>query len=240
MLTRIRVTRAAHGELHSSPERLMMSYIRVMLRGTLPNGEVWSVNPAYNETTDAPSWDQGRGNAAAAAIGALLPPVDLRALASSAAVLASVRIERRSDGGTLIGAAEAGYSAGWAAAGSASKPAQTSCVISLRSTTPGASGRGRLYWPALGSTLAAATLRLSSPTPAAVAEAARSYLDSIETALKNNLQPAGSLIDYTLCVVSPTTSQRHDISRIEVGDILDVQRRRRDKMVETRNSVNYP
>lgn len=217
-----------------------MSYMRVMLRGTLPNAEVWSVNPAYNETTNISDWDQVRGNAAAKAIGALLPPVPLRKLASQQAPLASIRIERRSDDGVLIGAAEAAYTAAWAAAPAANMPPQTSCVLSLRSTTPGASGRGRLYWPALGATLAPTTLRLSAPTTTEVADAARSYLDSIETALKEQLSPSPSLIDYHLTVVSPTTHRRHDITRIEVGDILDVQRRRRDKMIESRVSSKYP
>lgn len=217
-----------------------MSYIRVMLRGTLPNGEVWSVNPAYNETTNVATWDQVLGNNAAQAIALIEPPADLRSLASVAAPLASVRIERRSDGGALIGAAETPYIAGWSTSTQPTKTPQTACVISLRTATPGSSGRGRLYWPALGATINTTTLRFSLPGNDVTAPAASSYLDAIETALKEELHATPSLIDLHLCVVSPTTGQRHDVDRIEVGNILDTQRRRRDRMIEARYSVSYP
>ena len=217
-----------------------MSYIRVSLRGTLPGGEAWSVNPCFNESTNIITWNQAEGNAAAIAIGAIVPPAALRELASTQAPLASIRVERRGDNDALIGAAEAAYTAGWAGTAGATKPYQSSVVLSLRSTTPGASGRGRLYWPALGAAIQTTNLRLFTPTPANIAAGAVSYLDGIETALKNAFHPSPALIDFHLAVVSRTTGQRHDIARIEVGDILDTQRRRRDKAVETYTSAVYP
>ena len=68
-----------------------MSYIRVSLRGTLPGGEVWSVNPAYNETTGVPDWDQAAGQAAADAIAALTVPSALQQARSNGAPPASER-----------------------------------------------------------------------------------------------------------------------------------------------------
>lgn len=217
-----------------------MSYIRVMLRGTLPGGESWSVNPAYNETTNVVTWDQEAGQSAATAIAAITLGTGLNGLRSNAAPGSIVRVERRTDAGILVGAAEAPWTITGTGASAAVHPPQTSCVLSLRSNTPGSRGRGRLYWPALGATLNATTLRLSAPTTSAVADAAVAYLDAIETALKEQLNPSPSLIDYHLCVVSPTTATRTDITRIEVGDVLDVQRRRRDKLVESRAITAYP
>lgn len=216
-----------------------MSFIRVSLRGTLPGGESWSVNPAYNETTNLSTWSQTEGQAAATAIGAIVVPSELRTLLSNAAVMETVRVERRSDTNELLGAAEATWTGGGAVATAPTKPFQSAVVLSLRSNVPGASGRGRLYWPALGATLSTTTLRLSTPTPIAVATATKTYLDAIETALKEAFHPSPDLIDFHLAVYSPTKKDKVDISRIEVGDILDTQRRRRDAAVETYASVPY-
>lgn len=217
-----------------------MSFIRVGLRGTMPSGESWSVNPAFNESTNVPAWDQAAGQLAADAIAAINVPTELKTLLSVAAPFATVRVERRTDNNVLIGAAEAKWTGGGQPTPTPTKPFQTSVVLSLRTTTPGASGRGRLYWPALGAQVSTSTLRLTGPTPTAVATAAVTYLDGIETALKTALHPAPSLIDFRLAVYSPTRGTKTDVSRIEVGDVLDVQRRRRDRVPEAISSVSYP
>ena len=204
-----------------------MSYIRVRLNGSLPSGEVWSVNPAFNETTNVSTWTQTEGQAAADAIALLPIPTALNDLRSGAGVGVTVRVERRSDTHELIGAAEAAWTAGKTTSVQARMPPQMAVVLSLRSTTPGSRGRGRLYWPAIGAQIDTTTLRLSVPTAAAAATAAATYLDGMATALKNALSPTPSLIDYDLCVVSPTTGTKTRITRIEVGNVLDVQRRRR-------------
>lgn len=216
-----------------------MSFIRVSLRGTLPGGESWSVNPAYRENFDVTTWSQTEGQAAATAIGALTVPADLKTLQGAAAPFSQVRVERRSDANELLGAAEAAWTGGGQPTQSSSKPYQSATVISLRSNVPGASGRGRLYWPAIGSTLSTTTLRLATPTTTAVATAAKTYLDAIETALKEAFHPSPDITDVRLAVYSPTRRSCTDIVRIEVGDILDTQRRRRDAVVEAYASVAY-
>lgn len=217
-----------------------MSYIRVLLRGSLPNNEVWSVAPAYNESTNVTDWNQAEGLAAVAKIAARTTPIALRQAASSVAPITSVRVERRNDAGELLGAAEGAYTAGWSTGGAPTKPPQTAIVLSLRTDVPGGSGRGRLYWPALGTTLSTTTVRLTTPAPSDLATAAVQLLDGIETDLKEAFHPSPSLIDFRLCVVSHTKGARYDINRIEVGDILDIQRRRRDKMIETYVTTPYP
>ena len=217
-----------------------MSYIRVRLNGSLPGGEVWSVNPAFNETTNVSTWDQLEGQAAANAIASLAVPTPLTQLRSSAGPGVTVRVERRSDTHELIGAAEAAWTAGATLSVDPLMPPQIAVVLSLRSTTPGSRGRGRLYWPGLGAQVDKSTLRLSQPTAASVASTAATYLDGIATALKNALAPVPSLIDYDLCVVSPTTGTRTRIARIEVGNVLDVQRRRRDRLAEVYATAAMP
>lgn len=217
-----------------------MSFIRVSLRGGLPGGEVWSVNPAYNETTNVGTWDQVAGQQAADKIAALAVPTSLKSLLSNVAPMRTVRVERRTDDNALLGAAEAIWEGGGPSGDVARQPFQSSVVLSLRSNVPGSRGRGRLYWPALGAILSSSTLRLTTPTPKSVATDASKYLDAIETALKEALAPSPSLIDYHLAVYSPTTKSKTDIVKLEVGDILDVQRRRRDRLAEVYASVVYP
>lgn len=217
-----------------------MSYIRVRLIGSLPGGEVWSVNPAFNETTNVADWSQTAGQSAADAIAAVPIPTALNNLRSAAAIGVTVRVERRSDAHELLGAAEAGWTAGKAASSAPRMPPQIAAVLSLRSTVPGSRGRGRLYWPALGGQVDSTTLRMSVPTAADAASAAAQYLDAMATALKNALAPAPSLIDYDLCVVSPTTGTKTRITRIEVGNVFDVQRRRRDRLTEVYAGVPMP
>lgn len=217
-----------------------MSYVRVLLRGTLPGGEVWSVNPCYNESTNVTGYDQAKGDATATAIAAIAVPAALQSLASTQGKAAQVRIERRSDDHLLVGASEVAWNG---IAGNGRSPIQSgqaAVVLSLRTGIPGASNRGRLYWPALGAELDPATLRLGIPKTSAVAAAAVSYLDAIETALKEGFFPSPALIDYHLTVVSKTRNQRTDVKTIQVGDVIDVQRRRRDSLVEAYASANYP
>ncbi len=217
-----------------------MSYIRVRLNGRIGTQEVWSVNPAYNESTDQTGWSQTAAQETVDAIAALNPPNALRNLASRAGSGTLVRIERRTDTHALVGAAEAGWT-GWQADTFApTKTPQTALVLSLRSNVPGSRGRGRLYWPALNGPLDGDTFRISETNRNAIALAAATYLKDIQDILTGNLFPPGSLSFHRLCIVSPTTGTRTDVSRIEVGDVLDTQRRRRDKLVETFSTEAYP
>lgn len=217
-----------------------MSFIRLLLQGSLPGGEKWSVNPCFGETLNVADWDQSKGDATATAIGLLPLGTAMGKAKGDAAALVKVRLERRTDSNVLIGAAEANWAPSSGGSTASIHPYQTSVVLSLRSTTPGRSGRGRLYWPATGATLSGSTLRLSSPTTAELAAGAGTYLKAIQTALHDGLDPSPSFgLYHELNVFSPTHNTRAKVSRLEVGDVLDVQRRRRDSLVENRASVAY-
>lgn len=217
-----------------------MSYIRVSLIGTLPGGEAWSVNPCYAESIDQGGWNQDTGQDAADAVAVLQLGTALNGLKSSAAAPSRVRVERRSDQGVLIGAAEANWAPGTTGQSSPIHPPQTALVFSLRTAVPGRSGRGRLYWPALGATLAAATLRLNAPAPQGIADAICAYLDLVGTTLKNNLHPTPSLVNCKLAVVSTTKKNHQLVNSIQIGNVLDTQRRRRDRLIEEYTTNVYP
>lgn len=214
-----------------------MSYIRVMFRGTLPGGESWSVNPAFNESLNHSTWDQTLGDNAVGVIATIPLGTALNSIKGPAAPGQMVRIERRSDSHELIGASEAP----WATTGgqTADKPFQTSVVISLRTAVPSAHTRGRLYFPAISANISATTLRLETPSTQQVADGAVTWLTQIQEDLTEFLTPNPDLTFHRLCVVSQTTNLRTDVTRIQVGNVLDVQRRRRDKLVETYASAAF-
>lgn len=209
----------------------------VRINGTLPGGEVWSVNPRYignfgpdiSNYPDLLSW--------ATAIGALntgnVLPMTLRTLLSTAGAVTSVRVEYRDAGDRLQQAAEYVLPSPAAGVGNASKPFQTALVSSLLTGRPGRSYRGRLYWPALGATISATDLRVSDTTAQSICTAVGQFLTAI-----GNAAPAGT--DMALAVVSQTLSTRSAVTGIQVGDVLDVQRRRRDSLQEGRFSAPFP
>ena len=217
-----------------------MSFARVLLRGTLGASENWSVGIAYRRSVDGGAIAQQELQAAAVAIAARTLGPDIRAVVSTAVRSTDVRVEVRSDANELLLAAEAPWTKLDSSGNGATKPPQTALVFSLRSTTPGSRHRGRFYWPALAANINADTLRLTATATQAYATQMAGYLDGIETDLKEKTEPSPSLIDYRLGVYSPTLKSLTDITRIEVGDILDVQRRRRDSLPELYASAPYP
>nr|CRY94147.1 hypothetical protein [uncultured prokaryote] len=217
-----------------------MTYARVMIKGSLGPSEVWSVNPTFNISVQDDGWDQGKGNAAVAAIAAIAVPLQLQQLATTSGKVATLRLEYRTDSHVLLGAAEAAYTGGWTSNQTPSMPPQSSIVLSLRSDVPGARGRGRLYWPAVGGGIDTNTLRISSPTTAAIAGAATTYLRAIQDAIKTAIYPAPIPVTVRLTVVSKTSGTRTDINRVLVGNVIDTQRRRRDRMPEVYASANFP
>lgn len=216
-----------------------MSFARVLLRGTLGQSENWSVGIAFRQSVNSEAPPQADLQQAAVAIAARTLGTDIKQVVSTAVRSTDVRVEIRSDANALLAAAEAPWTQLDSSGLGATKPAQTALVFSLRSTTPGSRHRGRIYWPALAAAISTSTLRLNPADAKKFATQMVAYLDGIETDLKEKLTPSPSLIDWRLGVYSPTLNSLTDITRIEVGDILDVQRRRRDSLPELYASAPY-
>lgn len=216
----------------------MANYMRVQLRGGLPGGEVWSVNPTY-----APIQSTWEGISAdtmtdvATAIMTATMPTSWRQLLSSQSNWSAVRVELRDElTGDLVNVGEAGAQPPKAGQGNPSKPFQTSCVVSIRTPNAGGRNRGRLYIPAIGATIALTTLRMTEPSIEEVSEESWNFLNEIAALITGALDIEGS--NAALCVYSSVNRTWNIASYVEAGDVLDVQRRRRDKLMETRN--RYP
>lgn len=216
-------------------------YFRLSIYGAIGAGENWSVNPCFDPNAESPSftWDQASGQAAVNAIAALTVPALLVSSLSNSATIVGYRLEGRSDDHRLLGVAEATRSTPVTGQGAPTFPSTSSVVLSLRTSTPGGRGRGRLYWPLLSASVQAQTFRLPATYTQNMATAASSYLTLIQNAIRDN---AGvfPFTSINTCVVSRASGERPHITRIMVGDVVDTQRRRRDRLAEAYASAAFP
>lgn len=212
----------------------MADVIRVSLFGTMPGGEKWSVNPVWSLTTGAvilPS----EALAIVAAVNAVPIPTQLKAMMSTETVLTGCRVEARTAAGVLEVQAEGLRSTPLPGSASGNKPFQTSLVLSLRSTDSSARGRGRMYWPATAAVIDPSTLRISAAGLLALVNDTKTYLTALTTAVDSSVDET-----VALCVWSRTGAKTANVGRIQVGDILDTQRRRRDALPESYQAVSFP
>lgn len=214
-----------------------MSYVRVSILGTLAGPEVFSINPVYDPTGEFPGGvDQAQLDAAAVAIANRTVTTALRGLLSTQGIRTGARVEVRSDtDDSLIGISTQSSTTPQAGTGTLVMPLQTAIVASIRTNTPGASGRGRLYWPALAGGLDT-TGRLNSVTHAAFLADMKAYLAGI----RSDLATAFPTIGFDLAVRSRTTLTTPHAVRIQAGNVLDTQRRRRDSLPEAYLSTTFP
>lgn len=214
-----------------------MSYVRCSILGSAPGGEVWSINPVYDPTGEFPGGvDQTKLDAAVVAINAISLPAALGPQLSTELAVTGVRLEVREDANdNLIALSQGSRTVPYTGSGAPKLTAQSATVISLRTNTPGPTGRGRLYFPAVGVTINT-QLRQATPTPLSLATDMASYLMSIRTALAASFPTIG----FDLAVRSRTTKTTPHVVRLQVGNVPDTQRRRRDAYTEAYVSVNVP
>jgi len=213
----------------------MADVLRISIKGTLPAGEEWSVNPVYRIGGDFGSpVSSTQCNTIAQAIAALALPTGLQGLMTSSCAWTGVRVEARSLAGNLESQGEALRPLPAAGNGNDPNPFQSSLVISLRTPLGGASGRGRIYWPATGVQLNTATLRPSAAVVTSALSGAKTLLSGIQTAIDTTLD------GISLVVWSRKLLSTSNVNQLQMGDIVDSQRRRRDQMVETYQSLTYP
>ena len=211
----------------------MADYVKVSIKGAMPNGEVWSVNPVYSLPNGAGAITQTELNTLLEAINDLAVPGNIRSAMISATTVTGARLEVRNTSGALLMVSEGLRDTPMGGQGTTVHPYQTSVVFSLRSDTPGGRGRGRLFWPATGQAISTTTLRVADTAQATLIDGMNSYLNAINAEVQ--AFDAGSV----LAVFSPTSSALYPIVRIQVGDVLDTQRRRRDALPESYVTATY-
>lgn len=210
----------------------MASYLRVSIKGALPGGEVWSVNPVWKFATPA-AIDATACLAYATAAGGGTLPSTVTALMSGQTTWTGARVEAREADGSLERVAEYIRSTPTAGTGTGNHPFQTSMVYSLLTTSASASARGRMYWPATGINIDAGGLRINATTILNALTGMKTFLSGITTGL--NAVPGASTL--SLCVWSPKLGSGTIVTSMRAGDVADVQRRRRDRLVENYQAI---
>lgn len=211
----------------------MAEILKIGILGSLPNGEKWSVNPVWSlPSNPTVSWDDL--NTLGDAISVIAIPTGLKAMWNPNTGLTGHRLEARSASGAVEAIVEKSQGGTVPGTGTANNPLQTCVVASLR--TPGATARtrGRLYWPGTGVSLTSAALRIGSSDQTTFQTGIKTYLSGIEAAIVAKY-PSAALVVWSRLGNSIAL-----VNRILIGDIPDVQRRRRDVVVENYKSVNYP
>lgn len=214
-----------------------MSYVRVGIIGSTVGGEVWSINPCFDPTGEWGSTvDQVALDAAATAIAALSPGAALLGHLSTTLSIQGARVEVRDDNSdALIGISTAQRATPLSGSGTALMPAQCALVYSLRTNTPGASGRGRIYWPCLGLSLST-NARVGAGNVTSNMAAMKAYLLAIRDVLATSFPTIG----FNVAVRSKATKTTPHVVRMQLGDVVDTQRRRRDRLAEAYQTTPIP
>jgi hypothetical protein len=207
----------------------ILSYVRVSILGSAPGGEVWSINPVFDPTFEfGTTVDQTKLDQAANDIAGLSPGSSLLSFLSNSLAITGARVEVRDDStDALMAISIQVRPTPLAGTGTPLRGAATAMVCSLRTNTPGGSGRGRLYWPAIG-TAVTTQLRFDSATQAGALTNFGTYFHAMEDALATAFPTVG----FDLAVRSRTTHTTPHVNKIQVGNVPDTQRRRRDKQIE--------
>lgn len=221
-----------------------MAYTRVIVQGSFSGVETWSsgVNFSFFASVFG-GFSQTQCESIVQRLITNIPlatwPAALRALLSTTGSITGWRVETHQEDESISAVAENNYAAAIAGTGGATKSPQDCVVFSLRSGTPGARGRGRMYWPALGCTLGAG-FKISAPTPLAIAGDAKALLKLIGDQLNAELAANSVAATVELAVRSQVGHENNPVIRVQVGDVLDTQRRRRDALVESYAVTAYP
>lgn len=108
--------------------------------------------------------------------------------------------------------------------GTTPHPNQISLVVTLRTATPGRSGRGRMYLPANGIGMTTTNGQMNSSTVDSIVDALGVWFG-----VRNSIVPS-------VAVVSQTSTAYHLVTSVDADYVGDVQRRRARKQVSVRHS----
>lgn len=129
--------------------------------------------------------------------------------------------------GTVITTAEGGSPVPGTGASGTAMPNQLATTVTLRSDLAGRSHRGRFYLPPLQFGAVTTLGRLDTDTAAAM-------LTSLQNAYTAGQDATGV---WAAVIYSRKLHTTTAVVRVEIGDVFDTQRRRRDKLIEVRQSV---
>lgn len=130
--------------------------------------------------------------------------------------------------GRAVAQAEANFpTSGVSGTGTASLPPQCAVAVTLLTSRPGRSGRGRLFLGPIAQSAIGTDGRLTAATRTRILDAMTYFYTELRNASYTNdaQRPV---------VVSPTLGQSFKIKSVAVGDVIDTMRSRRNALVEAK------
>lgn len=207
----------------------MPAFFRVNIDGTLAQGaERWSTAVAVSDpVVGVPPTPANMAAAAESILQAFAPatgwPSVMKGGISSSGSITRVRVYWYADVGQAASVQGVSVGAPIAGEGTATLPPQCTVVISLRTGLPGRSQRGRMYWPLAGGAITVA--QRSAYVTQTFANSAASMLNAIRTTTQFG---GGDVV-----IASEKTGQLTKVNAVTADNVVDTQRRRRDKLTGT-------
>lgn len=223
----------------------MPKFNRLIFGGALPGSERWQCGLAFstggtntdsliNSPTilDTAINDDTNGGTWATALTAML------FMCTAAVTLDFLKLTFNSADGKTIYSSQRGFAlAGSVANSTGQVPNEVAMAVSVLSGVPGAKGRGRIYLPCDNFTRTSGSNNATTATCTSAATNTKALATKARFAFDN----AGGLT-YTsyLAVASIASATNYSVTKCRAGNILDSQRGRRKKEVETYQSVVIP
>lgn len=215
----------------------IVAYNRLQLLGSIVTGDIWSCTINFgNATGEAGPSDEATLTAAAARVKALqggsVVGANLRAFMSDAYALTGFKLSAV-NGSTHRETAQAAVTFGGPVAGSGDpvQAPEIAACVSWNLESANRNNRGRIFWPGVGRGVNA-NMRYSSADCTNLKDGMIEFLQQLAGAIEpgpgsNNGSPTGGA--FQAIVVSKVKGTAVAIQTVSVGDVPDVQRRRRNK-----------
>lgn len=208
----------------------MATLTQNVIQWSLPNGDIAQTS-VWVDYGGSPTAAQALARFQTNVIDTMWPSGagGIKAYFNSTTVLSQVQT-RIIDGtnGRVQSVASASYSRS-GTGGGIPLPAEVSIVVSLRTARAGASYRGRLYLPAPQTSIVLSTGNIDSTA-----------VSTIATQIANAFIAMNADVTYTsagVLVRSRLHNTTEDVTSVDVGNVFDAQRRRRNSTGESRTSV---
>jgi hypothetical protein len=201
-----------------------MALFRCTYSGTFNNGEQWSTGHWIQTTTNEDAFDLSGD------VGDIYKssPFNIAGMLAPGDTVEKLSVYKYAD--PNAGAVDqAEYIIGEGPNGTLTKviPSQLSVCVTLRTGAPGASRRGRMFLPCRVQEVLDLEGALKVADGGSLISGMAAYMGSVNIAGLRHC-----------VVVSRKTGEVRNIRTVEVGTIVDTQRRRRNGLVESRQSSN--
>lgn len=207
-------------------------YLRIRLEGSMGSSDTWSVNPAFSYPAGSvptqTAVDDWTDAVAALNSGGVIPS-SLAGRMDGKVKITKVRGEYYGTAGTLLVVSEHVFTSPVTTGTGNGLPPQCAVVTSLLTGIVGRRTRGRLYWPLLGVGTTAPDGRLDPSVASSIATQTAAWLQAVEGAWTPE--------SIRSCVVSKASGTDTAVTSVRVGDVIDTQRRRRNKEIENYSSA---